>query len=102
MTAPTTAPGRDRRLGRREGDGFTFLFDGAEIAAWPGETVAAALLAAGHRTWRRAEDGTPRGLFCGIGVCWECRCVVDGQPNTRACQTLVRPGMVVRRQEGLS
>lgn len=91
-----------RRVGPRAGAGFTILFDGVEIPAWSGETVAAALLAAGYRAWRTAEDGTPRGLFCGIGVCWECRCVIDGQPNTRACQSMVRPGLVVRRQEGLS
>ena len=50
----------------------------------------------------RASDGGPRGLFCGIGVCWECRCVIDGRPNTRACMVEAKPGMTVRRQEGLS
>ena len=94
---------RERRLGQ-QGDrtAFAFRFDGREVPARPGETVGAALLAAGIRFLRRAEDGGPRGLFCGIGVCWECRCVIDGRPNTRACMVEAKPGMSVRRQEGLS
>ena len=86
-----------RRVGAREGEGFTILFKDRSgeraIPAWPGESVAAALLAAGVRAWRTAEDGSPRGLFCGIGVCWECRCIIDGRPNSRACQTEARRGL---------
>lgn len=94
---------RERRLGEpSEQTAFMFQFDGREISARPGETVGAALLAADIRFLRRAEDGGPRGLFCGIGVCWECRCVIDGRPNTRACMVEAKPGMAVRRQEGLS
>ena len=96
---PAAAP--DRRFGGRTGDGFAFSFDGRAIRAWPGESVAAALLAAGELVLRTAEDGGARGVVCGIGVCWECRCVVDDRPNTRACMTDARPGMVVRRQWGL-
>ena len=91
----------DRRFGARTGNGFTFSFDGRAVSAWPGESVAAALLAAGELVLRTDEDGGPRGVVCGIGVCWECRCVVDGRPNTRACMTEARPGMAVGRQRGL-
>lgn len=79
---------------------FEFTFDGRAVRAYPGETVAAALVAADDLMFRVAEDGTPRGLLCGIGVCWECRCVVDGAENTRACMTAAKPGMVVQRQKG--
>ena len=71
------------------------------MTAAPGESVAAALIAGGHYNLRTAEDGSDRGMLCGIGVCWECRCVVDGVPNTRACMVEVKEGMKVRRQRGL-
>lgn len=91
----------DPRRGERSGPAFTIRFGEREVPAWPGETVAGALIAAGIRHWRNAEDGSPRGLYCGIGTCWECRLLIDGEPGQRACRTLVRPGLVVRRQEGL-
>lgn len=79
----------------------SFTFDGTQVSFEPGQSVGAALVAA-RITWlRSAEDGSPRGVTCGIGVCWECRCVIDGHANTRACMTMAQPGMVVRRQKGL-
>lgn len=76
-----------------------FTFEGQEIPALPGQSVAAALLAAGERELRRDEFGVSKGLFCGIGHCWECRCEIDGVANVRACMTTVKSAMVVRRQE---
>jgi predicted molibdopterin-dependent oxidoreductase YjgC len=79
-----------------------FTFDGQELPAYEGETVAAALLAAGRRTFRRtARRGEPRGPFCGMGVCFECLVCIDGRPNRRACQVPVADGMRVASQEGL-
>jgi hypothetical protein len=83
------------------GSALRFGFDGASIEAAPGETISAALYASGHKALRttslRAE---PRGLFCNMGVCFDCLVEVDGQPNVRACQTVVRAGMQVRTQHG--
>ena len=70
-------------------------------AAFLGETVAAVLLAGGQIATRTTVGGAPRGIFCGIGVCFDCLVVVDGVPNTRACMTWVRHGMRVELQEGL-
>ena len=81
---------------------FHFSFEGKRIAARPGQSVAAALLAAGERCLRIDESGNAKGAVCGIGFCWECRCSIDGVPDTRACMTEARPGMIVRRQLGLS
>ena len=92
---------RNRRIAGTEGEAFTFEFDGECIRAWPGESVAAALIAADRYGLRHAEDDSPRGVLCGIGVCWECRCVIDGVPNRRACMTEARPGMSVCRQHGV-
>ncbi|RWB66302.1 (2Fe-2S)-binding protein [Mesorhizobium sp.] len=78
-----------------------FTFEDITIPFRPGETVGSALLNAGILHLRTAENGDARGLLCGIGVCWECRCVVDGKPNVRACMTVLQDGMAVRRQQGL-
>jgi len=80
---------------------FEFSFEGRAVAAKEGQSVAAALIAAGERWLRTDEAGNPKGAVCAIGFCWECRLYVDGVPDSRACMTEARPGMVVRRQEGL-
>lgn len=80
---------------------FEFHFSGRSIRAYPGETVGAALMAAGVTTFRTTRRfGRPRGLFCGIGVCFDCLLIVDGAPNQRACLTAAHPNMVVEPQEG--
>ena len=80
---------------------ITFSFDGAPVQAQPGQTVAAALLAAGHRTLRTTRvDGRPRGVFCGIGACFDCLVVHNGVAGARACLTPVADGDVVERQHG--
>ena len=77
------------------------IVDGHSLRAFPGESVAVALLAAGKRVLRTtARHSEPRGLYCGIGICFDCVMVVDGQPNVRACQTRVRPGMRIEMQLG--
>src|SRR3982751_3738528 len=71
-------------------------FDGREIEALPGETIAAALAAAGVTAVRTARSGAPRGPFCGMGVCFDCLVTVDGRPSQRACLTKAVAGMDVR------
>lgn len=79
----------------------TFSFDGKEIAAEPGQSVGAALIAAGYRSWRTTRhNGAPRGVFCGIGICFDCLVVVNGRPNQRACLAEVSDGDEVSSQEG--
>ena len=65
------------------------------MPAIEGETVAAALTAAGITALRRTRGGEPRGVFCGMGVCHECLVTVDARPGQRACMTEVREGMSV-------
>lgn len=87
--------------GTVRGEAFSFFMDGVPVAAYPGESLAAALLAAGRRHGRVTERrNQPRGYFCGMGVCWECIVVVDGRPGVRACMTPARAGMNVRTQHG--
>ena len=79
----------------QRGQPVTIIVDGARMPAYPGETIAGALLAAGHRAWRRTRHGQPRGLFCGIGVCSDCAVTVNGTTNVRACLTPVADGMMI-------
>jgi predicted molibdopterin-dependent oxidoreductase YjgC len=88
--------------GLQRGPALTLTLDGAKVTAYEGETLAALLLAEGHIATRTTPAGEPRGVFCGMGVCFDCLVVVDGVPNTRACMTAVREGMEVRRQDGLA
>jgi aerobic-type carbon monoxide dehydrogenase small subunit (CoxS/CutS family) len=70
------------------------VVDGAPLRAPAGQSLAAALIASGRVALRNSPSGAPRGLYCGIGVCQECRVVVDGEVM-RACVTPVVAGMRV-------
>lgn len=70
--------------------------DGRQIPAFEGESVHAALAAAGiRRLGLSRRTGRARGTFCGMGICYECRVTIDGIPDRRACMTPVRDGMTV-------
>jgi D-hydroxyproline dehydrogenase subunit gamma len=89
------------KAGVERGRPLSFFFDGEPVTAFEGETVAAALLAAGRRTLRiTALAGTPRGIFCGMGVCFDCLVVIDGEPSRPACVTFAAEGMRVETQIG--
>ena len=85
-------------LETQRGQAVTITVDGVPIKAYQGETVAGVLLADGRRAWRRTESGQPRGLFCGMGICFDCLATVDGVSNVRACITPVADGMVVETE----
>ena len=75
--------------------------DGEPAHARVGDTVAAALLAAGRATCRSTPvSGAPRGPYCMMGVCFECLVSVDGVGNRQGCQVIVQPGMAVQTQRG--
>jgi D-hydroxyproline dehydrogenase subunit gamma len=82
------------------GPAVTVVLDGRSVTAHVGETVAAVTLVEDMAAIRTTATGAPRGVFCGMGVCFDCLVTVDGVPNTRACMTWVRDGMDVRRQAG--
>lgn len=78
-----------------------FTFDGEKIEAITGQSVAAALLAANQRALRKTRfNNNDRGVFCGIGVCFDCLVVIDGIANQRACLIEAKPGMRVQTQVG--
>lgn len=76
-------------------DESTILFDGTEVPFRPGQTVGAALVEAGIRSWRTTRiSGRPRGLFCGIGACYDCLLTINGRPNQRACLAPAESGTI--------
>ncbi|NIC06235.1 (2Fe-2S)-binding protein [Billgrantia bachuensis] len=76
-------------------------FDGRQVTAKDGDTIAAALLSAGVEVCRTTPvSGSPRGPYCMMGVCFECLVEVDNIPNVQGCQVLVKEGMQIRSQNG--
>ena len=75
--------------------------DGKPISARTGDTVAAALIAAGIDHCRTTPvSGAPRAPYCLMGVCFECLVTVDGVGSRQGCLMPVRDGMTVETQTG--
>ena len=90
MSRSPTAPAAEEIL---------ITLDGEPVRTRQGHTIAAALVAAGQLSWRTTRGrGEPRGLFCGIGVCFDCLVTVNGVSSVRACLVEARDGDVVRRE----
>lgn len=91
-----------RRIdGTAPGEGGTLQFEGRAITFRAGDSVAAALLAAGVGSVRtHAVTNEPRAPYCLMGVCFECLAEIDGEPNQQSCLVPARDGMVVARQDG--
>lgn len=80
---------------------ITYFFDGEKGEAFAGQNVAAAILQNGTRILRSTRiSNKPRGIFCGIGVCFDCLVIIDGIPNERACLIEIREGMRIESQAG--
>lgn len=79
-----------------EKEKVTFTFDEKTYHGYEGDTIASALLAHGIRTLRvHEETGRPRGFYCNIGHCYECRVTVDERRGVRACLQPIKDGMIV-------
>ena len=77
------------------GEPVTLTVDGTPLPAHRGQTIAAALYASGRRVFRTTRvNGKPRGLYCAMGVCYDCLVEADGE-TVRACVTPVENGMSV-------
>lgn len=90
-----------RRLPDPAAETIRFTLDGAALTARRGDSVAAALLAAGIAACRTTPGrGTARGPYCLMGVCFECLVVIDGVGNRQGCLVPVAEGMRVETQRG--
>ncbi|MET3698953.1 2Fe-2S iron-sulfur cluster protein [Bacillus oleivorans] len=85
-----------------EANQIIITFNGKKFTALEGESIAAALFANGIRILRYTEkENAPRGVYCGIGHCYECRVSVNGQSSVRACITPVRHRMNIESQRSI-
>ncbi len=94
---------RDLRIpGIIRGPEIHVTVNGRKITAFQGETLLAALTAAGMKTLGigQSHDDT-RGAVCGMGVCYQCLMTIDGQLDQRACMTVVHDGMTIETQGDL-
>jgi predicted molibdopterin-dependent oxidoreductase YjgC len=93
--APVVAAGAGAGAGAGA-EQITISLDGEPVRAAAGQTIAAALVASGRLSWRTTRGrGEPRGLFCGIGVCFDCLVTVNGTSSVRACLVEARDGDVL-------
>ena len=81
------------------GKKIRMIVDGNAVDAYEGETVHAALTAAGIRRIKHSNSNDARGVFCGMGICYECLVTIDNVPEQRACMTLVKDQMEIRTDE---
>ena len=84
------------RSGVSRGRRVAVEFEGKSVDAYEGETIAAALLAGGIKTFRKDGSGAGRGPWCGMGVCYDCLVRLEGKGEdrwVRACMTPVADGL---------
>ena len=78
---------------------ISITVEGRSLEVLEGEILAAALWANGFISLgHNPSDGSHRGMYCGIGHCYECRVTVDGVEDVRSCLIPVREGMRVTLQ----
>lgn len=90
------------RLPEAKAEAVAITIDGAPFSARAGDSVAAALFAAGRLASRRSPVlGAARGPYCMMGVCFDCLVTIDDVPNQQACMVVVASDMRVVTQSGL-
>lgn len=72
--------------------------NGKPVVVAAGTSVAVAMMLA-NVACRTSVSGEPRTPLCGMGVCFECRATINGNPHCRSCQILCEPGMDVKTNE---
>lgn len=78
-----------------------FTYNSKKLEGYEGETIAAALHAAGIKVLSHSiEHFKPRGFYCAIGNCSSCFMEVNGEANVRVCVEPLKKGMVVNTQIG--
>jgi sarcosine oxidase subunit alpha len=77
---------------------ISLTVNGVPVSVPLGASVAVAVMLAG-KPCRSSVSGEPRSPLCGMGICFECRVMINGTPHCRSCQILCEPGMEVNSQE---
>jgi predicted molibdopterin-dependent oxidoreductase YjgC len=89
------------RLPEADASTVSITVEGNDVKAAAGDSVAAALLAAGFDHCRTTPvSGAPRAPYCMMGICFECLVIIDGIGNRQGCLVPVSEGMRVELQRG--
>jgi predicted molibdopterin-dependent oxidoreductase YjgC len=90
-----------KRLPEAQGTAVAVMIDGEPFNAREGDSVAAALLAAGRTHCRETPvSGAKRAPYCLMGVCFDCLVTVDGVGSRQGCMVRVQDGMRIETQHG--
>jgi|GEM_PF-238642 len=95
--SPSMIPPDEDGVGRADRP-LTVVVDGVEVPGVHGQTLASVLLCDDRSHWRIAPTGGARGVFCGIGICFDCVATVNGIPDIRLCRRPARDGDTVTLQ----
>ena len=88
-------------MNRKQHETVGFFFEGQAVEAQRGQSIATALVAAGHTHWNgTARRHAPRGPYCLMGGCFDCMVAIDDGPAQQACLVEVRQGMRVQAWQG--
>lgn len=97
--SPRLLPWKEDPIRPTESEEVTLTLDGISVSGVIGQSIAGVILASGTVGFRRTSiAGAPRGVFCGIGVCFDCLVEVNGLRDVRACQRRASNGDVVVTQ----
>lgn len=100
MSARMLHPGEDP-IAPYDGVPVTITVDGESLSGIQGQSIAGVIMARDQLRLRNtAASGAPRGVFCGIGVCFDCLVEVNGLGDVRACQRKARDGDIVVTRPG--
>ena len=92
-------PGHEDPIRPEDPTTLTIMVDGGAITGLQGQSVAGVILANDRLGFRQtAKRDRPRGVFCGIGVCFDCLVEVNGVRDVRACQRKASDGDTVVTQ----
>lgn len=80
-------------FGNKSRKTVSFSFNDLVYTGMEGDTIGVALWANGVKTLRHSEkNNEPRGMYCGIGHCYECRIYRSDIGLVKACTTLIIEG----------
>jgi hypothetical protein len=91
-------PAEDDPIRPAQPERLSVTIDGEQQSGLHGQTLAGLMMSHGRLAWRSTPGGEQRGVFCGIGVCFDCLVVVNGQRDVRACQRRASDGDVIEFQ----
>jgi aerobic-type carbon monoxide dehydrogenase small subunit (CoxS/CutS family) len=85
----------------QRGEKIEVTVNGQRVTAFAGELVSTVLHANGQFIFaHKTTTGRASGLYCGMGVCYECLVTINGEKNVRACQMYVVDQMDIQTAAG--